>query len=75
MRDAISSRTSSQGRARDEFFNVGLQDPTPYPRPLIYSMDGTHLTVIHKQKVNPLRFWHLVKCINEKSANGNGHSA
>ena len=36
-------------------------------------LDGTHLTVIHKQKVNPLRFWHLVKCLNEKS-NGNGHS-
>ena len=38
-------------------------------------LDGTHLTVIHKQKVNPLRFWHLVKCVNEKSSNGNGHSA
>ncbi len=38
-------------------------------------LDGTHLTVIHKQKVNPLRFWHLVKCVNEKSFNGNGHSA
>lgn len=37
-------------------------------------LDGTHLAVIHKQKVNPLRFWHLVKCLNEKS-NGNGHSA
>jgi phosphatidylethanolamine/phosphatidyl-N-methylethanolamine N-methyltransferase len=37
-------------------------------------LDGTHLVVIHKQKVNPLRFWHLVKCLNEKS-NGNGHSA
>jgi len=38
-------------------------------------LDGTHLTVIHKQKVNPLRFWHLVKCVNEKASNGNGHSA
>jgi phosphatidylethanolamine/phosphatidyl-N-methylethanolamine N-methyltransferase len=37
-------------------------------------LDGTHLAVIHKQKVNPLRFWHLVKCVNEK-ANGNGHPA
>ena len=37
-------------------------------------LDGTHLTVLHKQKVNPLRFWHLVKCLKEKS-NGNGHSA
>ena len=38
-------------------------------------LDGTHLTVIHKQKVNPLHFWHLVKCVNQKSPNGNGHSA
>lgn len=38
-------------------------------------LDGTHLTVIHKQKVNPLHFWHLVKCVNQKSSNGNGHSA
>jgi phosphatidylethanolamine/phosphatidyl-N-methylethanolamine N-methyltransferase len=37
-------------------------------------LDGTHLTVIHKQKVNPLRFWHLVKCVNQKSPNGNGHT-
>jgi phosphatidylethanolamine/phosphatidyl-N-methylethanolamine N-methyltransferase len=42
---------------------------------------GTHLTVILKQKVNPLRFWHLVGCVNHKSSNGqqashgNGHSA
>ena len=44
-------------------------------------LDGTHLTVIHKQKVNPFRLWHLIKCVNEKSLygqtspNGNGHSA
>jgi len=37
-------------------------------------LDGTHLTVLHKQKVNPLRLWHLVKCVNAKS-NGHGHSA
>jgi phosphatidylethanolamine/phosphatidyl-N-methylethanolamine N-methyltransferase len=37
-------------------------------------LDGTHLAVIHKQKVNPLRFWHLVKCVNAKS-NGTGHNA
>jgi phosphatidylethanolamine/phosphatidyl-N-methylethanolamine N-methyltransferase len=36
-------------------------------------LDGTHLTVLHKQKVNPLRLWHLVKCVKQK--NGNGHSA
>jgi len=35
-------------------------------------LDGTHLTVIHKQKVNPFRIWHLVKCVNHKSINGNG---
>jgi hypothetical protein len=44
-------------------------------RPPIHFLDGAHLTVIHKQNVIPLRFWHLVKCVNEKSANGNGHSA
>ena len=41
-------------------------------------LDGTLLTVIHKQKVNPLRFWHLVKCLNQKlpaEKNGNGHSS
>jgi hypothetical protein len=25
-------------------------------QPHIHSLDGTHLTVIHKQKVTPLRF-------------------
>src|SRR5437667_6439297 len=35
-------------------------------------LDGTHLTFIHKQKVNPFRIWHLVKCVNHKSVNGNG---
>ena len=33
-------------------------------------LDGTHLTVIHKQKVNPFRIWHLVKCVNHKSPHG-----
>src|SRR5439155_20895432 len=37
-------------------------------------LDGTLLTVIHKQKVNPFRIWHLVKCVNHKS-NGNGRPA
>jgi phosphatidylethanolamine/phosphatidyl-N-methylethanolamine N-methyltransferase len=36
-------------------------------------LDGTHLTVIHKQKVNPFRIWHLVKCVNHKH-NGNGQA-
>jgi phosphatidylethanolamine/phosphatidyl-N-methylethanolamine N-methyltransferase len=37
-------------------------------------LDGTHLSVIHKQKVNPLRIWHLVKCVNLKSGNGHGQA-
>ena len=37
-------------------------------------LDGTRLTVIHKQKVNPFRIWHLVKCVNHKPINGNGQS-
>jgi len=38
-------------------------------------LDGTHLTVIHKQKVNPFQLWQLVKCVNHKSTNGNGQPA
>ena len=37
-------------------------------------LDGTRLMVIHKQKVNPFRIWHLVKCVNHKPTNGNGQS-
>jgi len=33
-------------------------------------LEGTSLLVIKKEKVNPLRFWHLVECVNRK----NGHS-
>lgn len=29
-------------------------------------LEGTSLIVARKQKVNPLRFWHLVECVNEK---------
>ena len=45
-------------------------------------LEGTCLTVASKKKVNPLRFWHLVECVNKKNgfpavhANGfatNGH--
>lgn len=45
-------------------------------------LEGTCLIVASKQKVNPLRFWHLVECVNKKNgpqpmfANGfatNGH--
>ena len=32
-------------------------------------LEGTTLTVKRKKKVNPLRFWHLVECVNQK----NGH--
>ena len=32
-------------------------------------LEGTCLTVASKKKVNPLRFWHLVECVNKK----NGH--
>ncbi len=34
-------------------------------------LEGTSLQVSRKEKVNPLRFWHLVECVNWK--NGNGH--
>jgi phosphatidylethanolamine/phosphatidyl-N-methylethanolamine N-methyltransferase len=33
-------------------------------------LEGTSLQVAHKQKVNPLRFWALVECVNDK----NGHA-
>jgi len=33
-------------------------------------LEGTSLFVAKKEKVNPLRFWHLVECVNRK----NGHS-
>jgi phosphatidylethanolamine/phosphatidyl-N-methylethanolamine N-methyltransferase len=33
-------------------------------------LEGTSLIVASKKKVNPLRFWHLVECVNEKK---NGH--
>ena len=45
-------------------------------------LEGTSLIVASKKKVNPLRFWHLVECVNKKNgqqpvfANGfaiNGH--
>jgi phosphatidylethanolamine/phosphatidyl-N-methylethanolamine N-methyltransferase len=32
-------------------------------------LEGTTLMVKRKKKVNPLRFWHLVECVNQK----NGH--
>ncbi|GJL62473.1 MAG: SAM-dependent methyltransferase [Nitrospirales bacterium] len=33
-------------------------------------LEGTTLVVVRKKKVNPLRFWHLVECVNQK----NGHA-
>ncbi len=31
-------------------------------------LEGTSLQVMRKEKVNPLRFWHLVECINQKES-------
>lgn len=39
-------------------------------------LEGTTLQISRKQAVNPMRFWHLVECINAKpgkGVNGNGH--
>jgi phosphatidylethanolamine/phosphatidyl-N-methylethanolamine N-methyltransferase len=33
-------------------------------------LEGTSLCVARKEKVNPLRFWHLVECVNGKNGNG-----
>src|SRR5215217_1299688 len=30
-------------------------------------LEGTSLHVVHKKKVNPIRFWHLVECVNGKN--------
>lgn len=35
---------------------------------LNHVLEGTSLQVLRKEKVNPLRFWHLVECINQKDA-------
>jgi phosphatidylethanolamine/phosphatidyl-N-methylethanolamine N-methyltransferase len=41
-------------------------------------LEGTSLHVARKEKVNPMKFWHLVECVNRKggetgSSNGNGN--
>jgi phosphatidylethanolamine/phosphatidyl-N-methylethanolamine N-methyltransferase len=36
-------------------------------------LEGTSLMVARKEKVNPLRFWHLVECVNEKSATASAY--
>ncbi|MER3423568.1 MAG: SAM-dependent methyltransferase [Nitrospiraceae bacterium] len=35
---------------------------------LNHVLEGTSLMVARKEKVNPLRFWHLVECVNQKNA-------
>lgn len=40
---------------------------------LNHVLEGTSLLVARKEKVNPLRFWHLVECVNRKNGNGFGH--
>ncbi|HNV26860.1 MAG TPA: methyltransferase domain-containing protein [Nitrospira sp.] len=38
-------------------------------------LEGTDLHVARKEKVNPMKFWHLVECVNQKgakSSHGNG---
>jgi phosphatidylethanolamine/phosphatidyl-N-methylethanolamine N-methyltransferase len=30
-------------------------------------LEGTTLHVAKKEKVNPLKFWHLVECVNRKN--------
>lgn len=35
---------------------------------LNHVLEGTSLLVARKEKVNPLRFWHLVECVNQKKA-------
>jgi phosphatidylethanolamine/phosphatidyl-N-methylethanolamine N-methyltransferase len=34
-------------------------------------LEGTSLQVANKEMVNPLRFWHLVECINLKNGQKN----
>ncbi len=33
-------------------------------------LEGTSLQVLRKEKVNPLRLWHLVECVNQKQEEG-----
>jgi phosphatidylethanolamine/phosphatidyl-N-methylethanolamine N-methyltransferase len=38
-------------------------------------LQGTSLHVVRKEKVNPVRFWHLVECVNQKNGHhANGHA-
>lgn len=40
---------------------------------LNHVLEGTSLLVARKEKVNPLRFWHLVECVNRKNGHGSGN--
>jgi phosphatidylethanolamine/phosphatidyl-N-methylethanolamine N-methyltransferase len=37
---------------------------------LHHVLEGTSLLVAREEKVNPLRFWHLVECVNRKNGSG-----
>jgi phosphatidylethanolamine/phosphatidyl-N-methylethanolamine N-methyltransferase len=39
---------------------------------LHHVLEGTSLKVANKEMVNPLRFWHLVECINQKNGQYSG---
>lgn len=36
-------------------------------------LEGTSLLVAREEKVNPLRFWHLVECVNRKNGSAAAH--
>lgn len=38
-------------------------------------LEGTSLQIARKQRVNPLRFWALVECVNAKDKSTNGNAA
>ena len=41
---------------------------------LNHVLEGTDLHVARKEKVNPMKFWHLVECVNRKNGtNGNAN--
>lgn len=42
---------------------------------LNHVLEGTSLMVARKEKVNPLRFWHLVECVNRKNGSSHAHAS
>lgn len=40
---------------------------------LHHVLEGTSLLVAKSEKVNPLRFWHLVECVNRKNGSSPSH--